>query len=116
MAAWRMGPMLRRFLFGRPHSPALFHYQSTPSHEDVPRIPPELRSAWHSPTCNSSSGLHPNPLSEILRLRPLATPTPHPPRGPRIHFLQHQQFGLACTKAFAIHLRPTPLQHVGGAD
>eukprot|EP00577_Skeletonema_sp_RCC1716_P032352 CAMPEP_0113406396 /NCGR_PEP_ID=MMETSP0013_2-20120614/19487_1 /TAXON_ID=2843 ORGANISM="Skeletonema costatum, Strain 1716" /NCGR_SAMPLE_ID=MMETSP0013_2 /ASSEMBLY_ACC=CAM_ASM_000158 /LENGTH=453 /DNA_ID=CAMNT_0000292235 /DNA_START=436 /DNA_END=1797 /DNA_ORIENTATION=+ /assembly_acc=CAM_ASM_000158 len=104
-----MGPMLRRFLFGddpirplsftpnKPHAAKMYleSLQSSAPHG----ILPLANASW------SSS----RPAHQKFYGHSYTAPTP------RIHFLQ--QFGLACTKAFAIHLRrPTRTQQAPQAS
>jgi len=104
-----MGPMLRRFLFGddpihplsfttnKPHAARMYleSLQSSAPHG----ILPLANSSW------SSS----KPAHQKFYGHSYTAPTP------RIHFLQ--QFSLACTKAFAIHLRrPTRTQQAPQAS
>ena len=104
-----MGPMLRRFLFGddpirplsftpnKPHAAKMYleSLQSSAPHG----ILPLANASW------SSS----KPAHQKFYGHSYTAPTP------RIHFLQ--QFGLACTKAFAIHLRrPTRTQQAPQAS
>jgi len=95
-----MGPMMRRFFLNdQPHFPLLFG----PTHQQAANM-------------YRLSSLHPG-LTGIL---PLADATWKRTRQPHEKFYGHsytaptpstfflQQFGLACTKAFAIHLRRKP--------
>eukprot|EP00985_Skeletonema_marinoi_P012317 scaffold5920_cov204-Skeletonema_marinoi.AAC.6 len=104
-----MGPMLRRFLFGDdPIRPLSF----TPNKPHAARMYLESlqSSAPHGilPLANASWSSS-KPAHQKFYGHSYTAPTP------RIHFLQ--QFGLACTKAFAIHLRrPTRTQQAPQAS
>ena len=89
MSLRRHGPNAPQIpLWRRPHSSTLFHSQQTPRRKNVPRIPPELRSAWHSSSCKRIMVFLQTRPSEILRpLLHCAHPkNPLPPTiRPRLH-------------------------------
>ncbi len=94
-----LGPMFRIFLFGDdPIRPLSFSRPTGPKQQRCTTTPSKVQLHMTSPSpCKLLMvGFQTSPPT-ILYGHFYTSPTPH------IHFLQ--QFGLACTKAFVLHIR-----------